>query len=986
MLRVSRRRAWAVRAVVFAFVTLGFLSLGVSPCVAQPSTPAPVFYHLRQGVTFYIANPKGAAFEAAIDLKDINVYLHGPQTAMVKLYDPAGNILFNDEIPDDGIETGGYDQAWGGWDHELWARGGTRDAGAEPMFRWDTFSDPRKLDKIQGAVRSIKVPAGKAGVYQLQVVGCDDHYLKLTLPPELKFGVVGHPDFLAGHGDQFRTTYLYVPELPYYAKGRDLELWLIENAYPRTRKLTLFNGSTALPMKNVPYKTTATSMTADQGIGRSEISLKAPGIAPGSVLKLVNEGDPNGDFLIRVHGIPPIFCPDEETAKFIAGGITAIKDGPVVSFPWQAELWDAVKGLKKEDLVVKPGGGEWNKMAKEDINKLQLWQWELSNDPDTVDKTLKGIEAALAKIEPFSIGKAFETPEISNVPYHDLMTFYLYPIKGNGLYRNAAVKNIITLNMIRQWHRYRAGEVIWDTGELNVAYAQGFHWNEWEPVNVMKESLDPAALKAFQKGVSNIGQRMFYANGLELVLSNGRTTIPMNLYYAYLITGDEKMKDLSKRYLKRMVDATDSPQAGGSKAGYFREHFAADGGYCTYPLFQLGRMWDMSGDPDVYNALDKLCVWINYITLPNGPNAYTGPTSWHARIAMAAIEHTWGDGYKYTATKSQAAANIYHMLRKGKEFYDVADPALEPGQKMPDQKSLVLTRLTRGVLPAKPLPAESAQPFFEDLGDAHEFFCVRRGSYYAIAYAGRRVPFWMDLSLGGYSSFNGGGIAGLSVTGNTGAVIVARQHKEYGWPLEEWNSLAAPVAVGTLDDGRIFNTGVSRNTPTCDKAGWTLKTTGECVTAPVNYERSYQFNDAGVAASVRIIDADMNKDVFQYREFFRKPHTHIAFAWELVPYLAAEGATVTAFDASGKSLGALAEQAIDHVAAFEIDNTRGGVRVKLDKPRTIKLSAKPETTQVWKDGGHATDGRSRAVQIKICDKLEIAGNAELKYELVPMPK
>ena len=981
MLGLSRRCAWAARSVVFAFLVI-FVA---SPVAAQPAKSAPAYYHLRQGVTFYIANPKGIAFDATIDVKDINVYLHGPQTAMVKLYDPAGNILFNDEIPDDGIETGGYDLAWGGWDHELWARGGTRDAGAEPMFRWDTFSEPRKLEKIQGAVRTIKVPAGKAGVYQLQVVGCDDHYAKLSLPPELKFGVVGHPDFLAGHGDQFRTTYLYVPEPPYYTKGRDLlELWLIENAYPRTRKLTLYNGAAALPMKNVPYKTTAASMTADQGIGRSEISLK--GIAPGAVLKLVNEGDIDGDFLIRVHGIPPIFCPDEETAKYIAGGITAIKDGPVVSFHWQAELWDAVKGLKKEDLIVKPGAGEWNKMAKEDVAKLQLLQWELNNDPDAVDKTLKAIETALAKLEPFTIGKAFETPEISNAAFHDLITFYLFPVKGNGLYRNPAVKNIITLNMIRQWYRYRAGEVIWDTGELNIAYAQGFHWNEWEPVWSMKESLDPAVLKAFQKGVFNIGQRMFYANGLELVLSNGRTTIPMNLYHAYLITGDEKMKELSKRYLKRMVNAEDSPQAGGSKAGYFREHFAADGGYCTYPLFQLGRMWNLSGDADVYNSLDKLCTWINYVTLPAGPDTYVGPTSWNARIAMAAIEHTWGDGYKYLATKSQSAANLYRILQRGKEKYDVAEPAYEPGKPVPGNKALVLTHLTRGVLPAKPLPAESAQPFFEDLGDAHEFFCVRRGNYYAIAYAGRRVPFWMDLSLGGHSSFNGGGIAGLSVTGNTGAVIVGRQHKEYGWPLEEWNSLAAPVAVGTLDDGRIFNTGISRNTPAWDKAAWTLKTTGECITAPVNYERHYQFNEAGIAASVQVIDADMNKDVFQYREFFRKPHTHIAFAWELVPYYAAGGATVTVFDASGKSLGNLADQPVENVVAFEINNTRGGVRVKLDKPRTVKLSAKPDTVQVFKDGGHATDGRSRAVQIKICDKLEIAGRAELKYEIVPMPK
>lgn len=982
MRRSSGRTKFGFTFMLAAMLLL-LSSYGLERSEAKPPAEEPVFYHLRQGITFYIANPRGSDFEAVLDLKDINMFLQGPQTAMVKLYDPEGGIVFNEELPDDGIESGGYDLAWGGWDHELWARGATREVGAEPMFRWDSFSDPAKLEKLRGEQRTIKVKGGKKGVYQLQVVGCDDHFVKLSLTPGLKFGVLGHPDFLAGHGEQFRTSYLYVPEAPWYTKGRDkIDLWLIEHAYPRTRSLTLYHGNDALEMKDTAYQTTGKSMTADQALGRSEISLK--GIAPGSVLKLVNEGD--GDFLIRLHGIPAIFCPDEETAKFIAGGVIAIQGGPVVSFPWQAELWNAVKDLKKEDFIVKPGPGEWNKIAAEDLAKLQILQWQSSNDAASSDKALTNAAAALAKLDPFSMDKAFDDPALSGQSLQALQVFYLYPIKGNGLYHNPAVRNLITLSLIKQWFRFRGGEVIWEPGELNVAYAEGFHWDEWEPVWNMKESLAPAVLQAFQKGVGNIAQRMFYANGLELVLSNGRTTIPMNLYHAFLITGDEKLKDLSKRYLKRMVDATDSPQAGGSKAGYFREHFAADGGYCTYPLFQLGRMWNISNDPDAFAAMDNLCRWINYVTLPNGPNRYIGPTSWNARIAMAAIEHMWGEGYKYAASKSQWAANLYHILRPAPGNYDVTDPAYEPGQAVPDKKILVLTHLTRGVLPAKPLPAESETSFFEDLGGAHEFFAVRKGNYYAILYAGRRVPFWMDISLGGYSSFNGGGIAGLSVKGPTGAVIVGRQNKEYGWPLEEWNSLAAPVAVGELTDGRIFNTGVSRNTPTADKTAWTLKTTGECVTAPVNYQRSYQFNDAGIDASVTIADADLNKDVFQYRQYFRKPSVQIAFVWELVPYYAQDGATVTAFNDAGASLGILADATVDNVSSVEINNGRGGVRLKLDKPRTVKLSAKPETTSIFTEQSHAKDGRSRAVQIKIADKIDLAGKAELKYEIVPFAK
>ena len=931
----------------------------------------PEYFHLRQGVTFYIANTKGDAFDIAIDLKDINTYCQGAQTAMVKLYAPDGSILANAEIADDGIESGGYDQAWAGWDHEMWA------LGAEPLFRWDAFSDPRKLEKMTGAKWAHKIEKPAKGVYQLQIAGCDDHFVKLAISNSLKFGVLGHPDFLSGRGEQFRTSYLYVPKAPWYTKGRDqIDLWLVEHAYPHTRKLTLFNGNSALEIKDICYNTTGKSLTADQAMGRGEVSLK--GVAPGTVLKLVNEG--TGDFLIRIHGIPQVYCPDEETAKFIHGGVIEIPNGPVVSFPWQEELWNAVKDLKAEDLTVKPG--EWNKIAAPDVAKLVLHQWETDNDPKTVDASIKAAMDALAKIQPFSMEKVLEDPALTAVVGE---TLYLYPIKGNGLYQNKALRNLLTLRLIKQWYRYKGGEVIFDPGELNVAYAQGFHWNNWEPVLTLKDALDPAVLKAFQKGAFNIGQRMFYANGLELVLSNGRTTIPMNLYHAYLITGDEKLKDLSMRYLRRMVNALDGPHAGGSKSGYFREHFAADGGYCTYPLFQLGRMWNISGDPEVFSAMDNLCKWINFITLPNGKGGYTGPTSWHARIAMGAFEHMWGEGYKYVAKKSQWAANLYHMARPGPAFHNVADPEMEPGKPAGDSKILILDHLTRGILPKKPLPAESETPFFEDVGGGHEFFAVRRGNYYALAYAGKRVPFWMDVSLGGQNSFNGGGITGLSVKGATGAVIVGRVNREYGWPIEEWNSLAVPVVVGQMSNGQFFNTGVSRNTPTWDAAAWTLKTTGECVTAPVNYVRDYTFNEGSIAASVTVSDAALNRDVFQYREFFRKQHVHVSYAWELVPFEFAD-MKVTASDAAGKDLGAVGETPVDNVSVVELNNGRGGVRLKLDKPRTVKLSAKASTALVYKEGGHATDGRCQAVQIKMTDKMEVGGKCEMKYEIVPFGK
>ncbi|MCX5661603.1 MAG: hypothetical protein NTW19_18150 [Planctomycetota bacterium] len=1003
-------------AASFPGVVAILLALAASLLLAAPARAAnpepPVFYHLRQGVTFYVVNPSGKDFTVDLDLKDLNIYCQGAQTALVKVYGPEGEVAVDDEIPDDGIVNGGYDQAWAGWDHEQWARAGLRDLGAEALFRSDAFSDPRKVEKIRGTVRSYKVKGTKPGVYQVQVVGCDDHFLGFSTTPALKFGVCGHPDFLAGHGSQFKTTYLYVPVRPWYEQSHaTCSLWLIEHHYPRTRKLTLFNGNTPLPLKDIVYETTANSMTADQAIGRVEFDAKA--LKPGMVLKLVNEivppnvpapgvaadtgtasggeivSDPAemGDFLIRVAGIPPIFCPDEETCRAIAGGTIAIPDGPAVSFAWQKELWDAVKNLKKEDFVVTPGAGAWSTISKEELAKIQVHLWNSGSRPEDVDAAITKVHAALAA-GPFNLAKLLDGPTFDGLNIDDLAVFYLMPFKGNALHQNKALRNIITMALIRQWYRYRAGEVIYDDGELNIAYAQGFHWDNWEPVWCMKNDLDPAVLKAFQKGATAIAQRMFYANGLELVLSNGRTTIPLNLYHAYLITGDERLKALSARYLDRMATALDGPHSGRSATGYFREHFSADGGYCTYPLYQLGRLYNISGDPKVYDLVDKLCKWVCYVTLPNDPKnrSYVGPTSWNARIAMSAITHTWGNGYKYIAGKSEWAARIYrYMHGNSPQFYDLADPAYEPGKAVPDcAKALVLTRLTRGVLPAAPFPGEFDKPFFEDIGAGHEFFAIRRGTYYAILYSGKRTPFWMDLSLGGSNNFNGGGIAGLSVNG-VGAMVVGRVLREYGWPLQHWRDLTIPAACGELSDGRVFNTGMARNTVAWDAKAYTVKTTGECVTAPVNFVRDYAFGEKSIAATIRIVDAALDKDAFQYRSVFHPRSDFIREAWELIPVMVVKETTLTALDASGKAIGPVIEAGVDNVAAVEVNNGKGGIKITFDKPRTVKLSPAPEPHNPHPHG-EGLDHVSKALQIKIADKFEIHGQSEMKYEITPFAK
>ena len=196
--------------------------------------------------------------------------------------------------------------AWAGWDHELWARGALRELGAEPLFRWDAFSNSAKLQKIPR--RALSASQNRQGV-----CGTDCRLQRpcvSSLRPRSSSACWATPISSPGTATSFARRLCILPN-----QGQQkLSLWLIEHAYPHTAKssLGLCSGET---LQICPrHRAKPCAVDDSQPGGRVEVNLQ--GIKPGSVLKLVNEGD--GDFLIRISGIPAIFCPDAETARAIA--------------------------------------------------------------------------------------------------------------------------------------------------------------------------------------------------------------------------------------------------------------------------------------------------------------------------------------------------------------------------------------------------------------------------------------------------------------------------------------------------------------------------------------------------------------------------------------------------------------------------------------------------------------------------------------------
>lgn len=303
-------------------------------------------YRLFNGTTLYINNPDGKAFDLTLDVRDLNIFANGPREVLFKVYDPDGRPVVREVIPDDGCTSSNFPDRIGGWDHELQYYANLYAKGTNPSFRWSAWSDPNRLKTLVARTFKRSIKGGAKGVYRVVLAGTHDHYVTIKLDPELKFGVVGHPTWMHGHGDMLRKSYIYVP-----AGTNGLFFAVAEPDMPRTRhfRLTgpdgkvLFDGMAPGGYEAAGGKAW---QQATVGFGKGaqyEGKLLTLEVSPGL-----------GDYLVKVTlqqprkgpwrdyvgmGSLAVFAPDPETAMAIRGG-TRVKDGLVFWHPFQVRFYD----------------------------------------------------------------------------------------------------------------------------------------------------------------------------------------------------------------------------------------------------------------------------------------------------------------------------------------------------------------------------------------------------------------------------------------------------------------------------------------------------------------------------------------------------------------------------------------------------------------------------------------------------------------------
>jgi hypothetical protein len=300
-------------------------------------------FRLYQGVTLYVNNESGKAFDVTLKLRDINIYAGGPREVLFKVYTPDGKPVVREFIPDDGVTSSNFPGRIGSWDHELGYHANLYAKGATPTIRFSAYSDPARLNSLVARTFKRSIKGGGKGIYRIVLSGVPDHYATVNISPDLPYGVAGHTTFSYGHGDLYKKSYIYVP------KGTSgLFFIVVEPDLPRSRTFTL-----TAPDGKVLYKGEAVGgYTHPHGKAWKEAMKGFKGGAYDGKLITLEVSSGPGDYMVKLAlqqpkkgvfkdyvgmGSQAVLAPDAKTAMALKGG-TFVEDGELFWHPLQARM------------------------------------------------------------------------------------------------------------------------------------------------------------------------------------------------------------------------------------------------------------------------------------------------------------------------------------------------------------------------------------------------------------------------------------------------------------------------------------------------------------------------------------------------------------------------------------------------------------------------------------------------------------------------
>lgn len=582
-----------------------FLSLFL-PVIASAAEST---HRLHDGVTAFVNNPEGRDFQVALDVRDINIYENGPREVLCKIYDPDGKPVVREVIPDDGVISKAFLPPMGAWDHEAWYYAYNYMKGTQPMIRWSAFSQPDRLGAVAKRTFKYPVKGTKKGIYRVLLVGCIDHYVTLKIDPDLPYAVGGHPDWIHGHGDQWRKSYVYLPK-----ETKGLYVFMAEYDYPQTRKLKISNaaGNVLLETSAVGGYSFAKDLVNFEGPMDEQILTVEVSAGPGDFLLGIKLRFPKDPEVIQRgdRTVTAVLAPDAATAKAVQNG-AIYHDGRVFWQPFQVRLHEWLKKLPPEAFEVKTADGK------------------VSTPMPAIGP--KKEEGFLLATRPGYI--VLNGPHMAPTPCDRIL--HHYPAHKNKGALNLAIKNLIGgLRTIGPNDHIAIAGGGGSNGACfsNLAYEfSNYAWHYWRAAwRLQKETDAPEELKAIvHEAFLVCGDRLAFCRTWERVNGNSFSLLLTALRYCQEATGDPLQKQMFDVYWDRFANGGWGDRVGVGPSGPIQEGFAYAYHYASYMLTSWKSILNDIPDERFQKVYDRARTWFSY-TLGEG-GVPVGP--WSSRTA-----------------------------------------------------------------------------------------------------------------------------------------------------------------------------------------------------------------------------------------------------------------------------------------------------------------------------------------------------------------
>ncbi len=572
-------------------VLVALMLLGCAPLLQAQST-----HRLHDGITVFVVNEAGKDFTVHLGVRDLNLYEFGPREVLVKVYDPQGRCVVRQVLPDDGIIKPLFQLPMGGWDHEAWYHAYAQEKGAA-LLRWSAVMDPARLAAVPKRDFRFAVRGGQAGVYRVVIVGATDHVVSFKIEPELPTAMAGHPDWLHGHGEQWRRVYLYVPR-----GSVGLYVAIAEYDRPRQRRVAICTPDGKELVANEPGPI----------FWKTAVDFAQPEQLWDQVLRLeVSPGD--NDFLLlvklrlqrnaNVHhrgepAVPAVLAANEATARAIRNG-AIYHDGEVFWHGFQVRFHDWLKKLRPEDFEVRNEKGE-------------LATPVAGYPPGQKLPVLPQRPNFLPVNGPYG-----QPPLCDRIMHH-------YPAHKNRAALNVALQELFA--GLRAIGPNDHVAVAMGGPFANLAYEfSNYAWQYWRPAwHILQHSDAPDEVKAIVREAFLVaGDRLAFCRSWERVNGNSYAQVLAALRYCYEATGDPLQKELFDTYWERFTRGGWGERVGVGPSGPVQEGFAYAYHYASYILTTWQAILADLPDPRLQKVYDGVRRWFSYTladeNVPAGP-------------------------------------------------------------------------------------------------------------------------------------------------------------------------------------------------------------------------------------------------------------------------------------------------------------------------------------------------------------------------------